>query len=382
MTIFTCSTWLAGLLLLIIFTSRHHHVVCGFSPPPLSSTTGSAAVLRPHHQQDHLLVSHRIFVNGRPTTPTRRPSIPAEEVSAASKRQRLCLWASSEQEEDDYDYDANKSKFSEIMRDPRRVAAFSLLMAASGVLLGPFLDSFHSAFGVLQYDSPITATLWGPNEQHPALITAWWVPELFGLAGFLIGWLYIFFDSVFTTTDDESLTEDELRRDILSPSPPKILIGISFFTFQYWLSGVLYQSGIDRTTILNIMSTAAACGFWFLDRTFAGFLVSAATALGGPMIEVALLTLSRNGAEIFHGAGYHYDDLGETGFFPLWIAPVYFLGGPANGNLARGYWTWLSQVMGVTEANRYKETTTPMEPPGCKVCNDTRRVSCPNWSVG
>jgi len=365
MTTFTRSTWLAGLLLLI--GGHHHYVVCGFS-------TRSVVVLRPQHKQH--LVSDRTITIGQDDNKPKVRSITQRSkpvAAAASTRQRLLLWASI----DDDDFN---SKISEIMRDPRRIAAFSVLMAASGAMLGPFLDSFHSAFGVLQYDSPITATLWGPDAQHPALITTWWVPLLFGLAGFLIGWLYILLDSVFTATEDESFsTEDGIRRDILSPSPPKILIGISFFTIQYWLSGALYHAGVDRTTILNVMSTAAACGFWFLDRTFAGFLVSAATALGGPLIEVALLTLSRNGAEIFHGAGYHYNDLGETGFFPLWIAPVYFLGGPANGNLARGYWTWLSQVMGLNLINRDKETTTAMKPPGCKVCNDTRRVSCPNW---
>jgi len=270
---------------------------------------------------------------------------------------------------------------SNLFKDPRRTVAFSFLMAASGAMLGPFLDSFHSAFGVLRYDAPITATLWGIDDQHPALITAWWVPELFGLAGFLIGWLYLVFDQVITVPD--LLTEKE-RKKVLSPTPPKILLGISIFTFQYWLSGILYHNGVDRTTILNIMSVAAASSFWFLDRTFAGFLVSAATALGGPLIEIGLLTLSRNQADIFLGAGYHYNDLGETGFFPLWIVPVYFLGGPANGNLARGYWILLNRILGIDEdavSNSFSVEDSTKDPPDCKVCHDTRRVPCPNWYV-
>ena len=279
-----------------------------------------------------------------------------------------------------------------VLRSPGRTAAFSALMAASGALLGPFLDSFHSAFGVLQYDAPLTATLWGPDAQHPALITSWWVPELFGLAGFLIGWLYILLDaalllSTTNTTNNNTTATTRIERAtkaVPSPSPPIILLGISIFTFQYWLSGILYHSGVDRTTILNVMSVAAASGFWFLDRTYAGFLASAATALGGPLIEVGLLTLSRSDHAdiILHGAGYHYTDLGETGFFPLWIVPVYFLGGPANGNLARGYWTWLNNMMGIVETQDYvskSASSDAKEPPGCPVCNDTRRVPCPNW---
>lgn len=164
---------------------------------------------------------------------------------------------------------------------------------------------------------PITAALWGTPD-NPALITAWWVPVLFGVAGWLIGWLYIVLDAITNTSPEQK-----------SPSPPKILVGISLFTFQYWLSGVMVATELlDRTGILYAMSVYAAIGFLTLDGSLAGFLTSAATGLGGPLIEVGLLSMSKAG--IMPG-GYHYNDLGETGFFPLWIIPVYFLGGPAVG---------------------------------------------------
>ena len=239
-----------------------------------------------------------------------------------------------------------------VTSNPRRSIAFSGIMTLCGAALGPFLDSFHSAFHVLEYEEPLSAALWGTSSQ-PALITAWWVPELFGLAGFIIGWLYIILDSL----DDD---------DRPNPMPPLILVGISFFTFQYWLSGALYSTGVDRTTILNIMSVTAATGFLVLDRTFSGFLVSLATAIGGPLIEVGLLS-------ILHGqGGYQYLDKGETGFFPLWIVPVYFLGGPAVGNLSRGFWNLLSR-----ERSNESLASTKEQPP-CPVCNDSRCVPCPN----
>ena len=237
-------------------------------------------------------------------------------------------------------------------------------MTLSGAILGPFLDTYHSVFGVLEYDEPIKAILWG-SEEYPALTTAWWVPPLFGLGGFLIGWLYVLLDR-FLQTKDNSKTQ---------PSIPKILVGISFFTSQYWLSGVLYSSGImNRTAILNVMSILAAVGFAWLDLTPAGLVTSTATAIGGPLIETGLisnLNQPNSALNTFFGVTgvYHYTDSGVTGFFPLWITPIYFLGGPAVGNLARGIWVALEP-----KADDNNTATVPT----CNVCQDTRQVPCPN----
>ena len=255
-------------------------------------------------------------------------------------------------DKDDEAVKATPSWLLPVTENWKRSIIFSCLMTFCGASLGPFLDSYHSAFGVLQYDEPISKILWG-SPGFPALTTAWWVPELFGLAGFIIGWLYMILDSVIGIPEDSK-----------NPSPPKILVGISLFTCQYWLSGILYQAGVDRGTILNLMSIVAAGGFLALDGTTSGLITSAATALGGPLIEVGLIWCTSHG--ILPG-GYHYNDIGETGFFPLWIIPVYFLGGPANGNLARGFWTALTPK---------KEEEKVLEP--CPVCNDTRRDVCPS----
>jgi len=98
----------------------------------------------------------------------------------------------------------------------------------------------------------------------------------------------------------------------------------------------MYASGYDRTVILAVMTVLSIGGFVSFDNTKAGLVTSLATAVGGPLIEVGLITFL-----VGHG-GYHYTDLGETGFFPLWIVPVYFLGGPAVGNLSRGIWNALT----------------------------------------
>jgi hypothetical protein len=277
-----------------------------------------------------------------------------------------------------------------LLSSPTRSLAFSIFMALAGSILGPFLDSYHSAFGVLQYDKPWKALLWG-TEPHPALTTVWWVPVLFGLAGLMIGWLYLLLDVVLVPSvaphpmSDGGKNDRDTSDDPRRPTSPKILMGVSLFTLQYWLSGALYQSGVDRNSILQVMSVIAATAFCLLDQTFAGFLTSTATALGGPVIELGLLSISRAGA--ISGSGYHYNDLGETGFFPLWIVPVYFLGGPAVGNLARGVWVGLSHVLGL-EALPCMGNIDPLsstnsgprgeQPPGCAICIDTRKTPCPN----
>lgn len=67
------------------------------------------------------------------------------------------------------------------------------------------------------------------------------------------------------------------------------------------------------------------------------------------------------------------------------LKQVYFLGGPAVGNLARGIWRALSgertpindiKLEQDIEDENFHEPQTKM--PKCKDCNDTRIVGCPN----
>lgn len=266
-----------------------------------------------------------------------------------------------------------------VKSNPARSIYFSILMTLCGAALGPFLDSYHSLFGVLSYDTPLVFPLFGGQL---TCVTTYWVPFLFGLAGFLIGWLYICLDAVFdgvktdSTTSDSDSNQQQIMQQ-LHPSIPKVFIGISYFTLQYWLSGILFSNQIDRASILVLMSALAGGGFYALDGTLSGFITSAATAIGGPLIEVGLIS------SLHDSWAYHYNDPGETGFFPLWIVPVYFLGGPANGNLARAFWNALdgdSPRMGGSESNALLTSTQKKVP--CADCNGTRAVPCPNCDDG
>jgi hypothetical protein len=145
----------------------------------------------------------------------------------------------------------------------------------SGALLGPCLDNYHSAFGVLQYATPVTLIVDGTT----VLTTGTWVPPLFGLAGTIIGGLYLVFDLIFATP--------EPRR---GPSGPSILTCIAFFTAQYWLSGLLCGALHWPLFALHaIFATTMALTWAIWDRTTTGLVVGALTGLGGPLIEVFLI---------------------------------------------------------------------------------------------
>jgi len=244
-------------------------------------------------------------------------------INTCKRDNKLMVLSSSTSDNynnNDKDESSIQTLTNTITSDPQRTLYFSFLMIMCGAVLGPFLDSYHSLFGVLTYETQLVFPIIGSIGKEGGTdlltcVTTYWVPPLFGLAGFIIGWLYICLDAVLMEKEEDTTITQ------LHPSIPKVLIGISYFTFQYWLSGILFASEIDRTSILVLMSTLAGGGFLLLDGTMSGFITSAATAIGGPLIEVGLISY------LSGSWSYHYNDIGETGFFPAWIIPVYFLGG-------------------------------------------------------
>ncbi|KAL9183767.1 hypothetical protein ACHAXT_004623 [Thalassiosira profunda] len=291
----------------------------------------AAALLLLTHRTHGFATVHPRCVRCTPFHPTA-----TSHVADARSSSRCSLLSSDNDDEGGQDAtttSVQQRAADRIASNPARSVSFSILMAFCGAALGPFLDSYHSLFG--------------------------WVPPLFGLAGFLIGWLYVLLDAALPTEEEK-----------LHPVVPKVLVGISFFTFQYWLSGTLSANHVDRTSMLAIMSALAAGGFVALDATASGLIASLATAIGGPLIEVGLIS------SLPESLAYHYTDPGETGFFPLWILPVYFLGGPANGNLARAFWDALGNEEESASEGAMLPPTQKAVP--CSVCNGTRAVPCPN----
>jgi hypothetical protein len=118
--------------------------VVGFVSPTLSIRTKPQ---QPHHatkHQDTQLVRLSNHIRHR-----------------ASRRQRISKLVRLQSQLDPPETGPGDSFPSLITSNISRAASFSLIMAFCGAALGPFLDSYHSAFGVLQYDQPITAALWG-----------------------------------------------------------------------------------------------------------------------------------------------------------------------------------------------------------------------------
>ena len=202
-------------------------------------------------------------------------------------------------------------------------------MAMCGALLGPCLDSFHSHYDVLQYVHPV---------EFGFVTTAVWVPPLFGVAGALIGLLYNLGDGVLP------------RQNPRPQTWPLTAVGVAYFVSQYWLSGYLSSIGVAQEQLFLILAVLAALGFYVFDFTTTGFVVSLVTAVGGPALEVGLIHYTHQ---------YSYLDTDVINI-PLWIAPVYFLGGVANGGLIRSF-------RGEGTARK-----------ACGTCNDSRVSPCPN----
>ncbi|CAM9784149.1 unnamed protein product [Scytosiphon promiscuus] len=188
------------------------------------------------------------------------------------------------------------------------------VMAVAGALLGPNLDNYHSAFGVLTYKNPVEIAI----ADHLLVTTDWWVPPLFAVAGAGIGALYIL--------GDAALETPQAQRE---PAWRDVFLSISIFSFQYYLSGLLTATGCDYWVLVLVCSVIAERVFDVFDATRTGLLVSLATAALGPLIEVFLVNATD--LYVYNGADFFGVD--------SWIPVVYFCGGPAVGNLARAIYS-------------------------------------------
>jgi hypothetical protein len=125
-------------------------------------------------------------------------------------------------------------------------------MFVYSALLGPFLDGYHSAFGVLQYTTPHALSI-GNVE---IVTTDLWVPPLFGVAGIIMGSLYVLLDEILGTPT-------EAKR----PAWPLVFLGISAFSAQYYLSGYLTALDLDLPAVTAFLAVWALASLWLFDRT-------------------------------------------------------------------------------------------------------------------
>lgn len=186
-------------------------------------------------------------------------------------------------------------------------------MAVVSAPLGMALDNQHGLFNVLNYfDYNLSVII--DNEYY--IKSAYWVPLLFGFAGFAMTFIILFLDGLKSLNTPVTL---------ISPSWHKVFYGISLFSAQYYMSGALDYLQYDPLIINAMLSTVAIGGFIYFDGSISGLVLSVATALAGPVAEIILIN-------VFHLYSYtHADIYGICS----WIPAVYFCGGQAVGNLAR-----------------------------------------------
>ena len=200
-----------------------------------------------------------------------------------------------------------------------RITNQVLVMATCGAILGPCLDGYHSAFGVLAYTRPISIDIAGLHLFQ----TDFWVPPMFALAAIILGLSYPYLDRAFNVPSASRL-----------PTAPSVFLCISFFSFQYYLSGLFFAQGCSPALIHAILASTATANWAIFDRTATGAVMSVVTGLAGPLVEIGLLNAA---PALVGGALYHYTAPGLLGI-PTWIAWVYACGAPAVGNLSRLFW--------------------------------------------
>jgi len=201
------------------------------------------------------------------------------------------------------------------------LSSTTVAMALSGALLGPNLDNFHSAFGVLQYASPII--LRSPFDGSVLLTTAAFTPPLFGLAAIIIGGLYVFIDEKLGLPLETKL-----------PSLALVVAGIFYFCLQYWFSGLLCSLCCSLLQLHVALAATMVMAFLLFDRSVTGVIVGVATGIGGPLIELFLINQ------------LHLYSYTQADFFGIdsWIPWVYGAGAPAVGNLARAFKSYFSTL--------------------------------------
>ena len=203
-------------------------------------------------------------------------------------------------------------------------------LALAGAALGPVCDNFHSAAGVLGYTKYQIALgpapdWWGGGHLFQ---TAYWVPPLFALAALIIGGI-----------DALVSSQRPPPANLAAPDGRRVAGAVAAFVALYAFSALL-ATGLAPPTEALVLWPLALLLWKACDPTLASFVAGAATAVGGPAIEVALLGGGGLFAEPFgHLYAYGRPDLLGV---ESWILPVYFAGGPAVALVSR----WLRRGRG------------------------------------
>lgn len=178
---------------------------------------------------------------------------------------------------------------------PRWLAGTATL-ALAGATLGTGLDAIHVHTGTTAYT-------------HPALAgQAWWVPPLFASAGVLIGLA-------------RPVAERLLDQRTAAPSWAAVAAGMLLFMSAYALSGLLDHW---PRACAALLATLFVAGWRWLDGSGLGLLLAALTAIGGTLVETALV-----------GTGAFVYRAPSMGVVAVWLPALYCCAAVGVGALGK-----------------------------------------------
>lgn len=170
-------------------------------------------------------------------------------------------------------------------------------LVLAGAALGTVLDLVHVATATTRYHEPALLGL------------AWWSPLLFAGAALAIGRSHTAVDTLFG------------RRP--SPDTRHVALGLAAL-LGLWVASGLMKGPRVATPLLAVASLVV---WWRLEGTALGLALAFATAAGGVLVEVTLVS---------SGAFSYVDP--DAGRVASWLPWLYVAASVAVGNLAR----WLA----------------------------------------
>jgi hypothetical protein len=173
-------------------------------------------------------------------------------------------------------------------------AAVVLMLA--GAIIGPLLDGAHTHTDTARYTKPV---FW---------LMAWWTPLIFAAASLATGLAY-------------PLMERLLKRQTPPLSATTVALANALFYFYYLMSAYLPTDNYGKTIVLAVLWGV----LWFaFDRTLIGIVMSASTALCGPLVEASLAWI-----DVYH---YVTPNLYSV---PSWLPLLYASAAIGNGFLGK-----------------------------------------------
>lgn len=187
----------------------------------------------------------------------------------------------------------------------------------SGCVVGQIIDVSYPMNGALHYHNPT----W--EIKSLGIEICWWIPILYGIAGVILVVSHPMLDR----------WTGQKPRGGFNPGWGFTVLCMVLFAVQFFLGPYLFKAGLNNFWLFIFTVGTGLSVWWVFDRTRGGLFMCGLTAVLGPIIEITMI----NALDL-----YHYTDPDVFGL-PLWILGAYICGVPANANLGRKYFYYLTR---------------------------------------